>query len=95
MVWDQRMAEIVPPPSTPPVTTTSPPISPWLTAQEAAGRAKVGSKTIYGAVRAGRLRAARIGGRRELRFLAAWVDAWLEETAQPVEVSRGTFRVAR
>jgi hypothetical protein len=34
-------------------------------------------KTIYREVKAGRLRAARIGGRRELRLLPEWVDAWL------------------
>lgn len=70
--------------------------SPWLTADQAAKRARVGSKTVYAAVRAGQLRAARIGGRRSLRFLAGWVDAWLEATAMPIETARGTsFRVAR
>jgi hypothetical protein len=34
-------------------------------------------KTIYREVKAGRLRAARVGGRRELRLLPEWVDAWL------------------
>ena len=62
--------------------------SPWLTVKEAAGRARVGVKVIYHEVQAGRLRAARIGGRRDLRLLAAWVDAWLEATATPVEVRR-------
>jgi excisionase family DNA binding protein len=51
--------------------------SPWLTVREAAGRARCGVKTIYREVRAGRLRAARIGGRRELRLLAEWIDEWL------------------
>lgn len=51
--------------------------TPWLTVSEAADRARCGVKTIYREVRAGRLRAARIGGRRELRLLAEWVDAWL------------------
>ncbi len=62
--------------------------TPWLTVKEAAHRAQVGPKTIYRSVQAGRLRAARIGGRRELRLLAAWVDAWLEASATPVEVRR-------
>jgi excisionase family DNA binding protein len=75
-------------------TTDTP--SPWLTTIEAAARARVGPKTIYAAVRSGRLRAARIGGRRELRFLAAWVDAWLEADATPVDAyHRGSLRVAR
>ncbi len=58
--------------------------SPWLTVDEAAQRARCGVKTIYREVRAGRLRAARVGGRRELRLLSAWVDEWLvESTAVP------------
>jgi excisionase family DNA binding protein len=62
--------------------------SPWLTAEEARARAKVGLKTIYREVKAGRLRAARIGGRRDLRFLAEWVDQWLEASAAPIEVKQ-------
>src|SRR3989442_7525896 len=49
----------------------------WLKVGEAADRARCGPKTIYRAVRSGHLRAARIGGRRELRLLAAWIDLWL------------------
>jgi excisionase family DNA binding protein len=57
----------------------SPPLatSPWLTVHQAAGRAQVGTKTIYREVAAGRLRAARVGGRRELRLLSEWIDEWL------------------
>lgn len=51
--------------------------TPWLTVSEAADRARCGVKTIYREVRAKRLRAARIGGRRELRFLPQWIDEWL------------------
>ena len=32
---------------------------------------------IYREVKANRLKAARVGGRRELRFLATWIDDWL------------------
>ena len=60
------------------------PDSPWLTAAEAAHRARVGVKTIYRETRAGKLRGARVGGRRELRYLPDWVDSWLESTATPV-----------
>ena len=63
--------------------------SPWLTAQEAAERARCGVKLIYREAKARRLRSARIGGRRELRFLAAWVDEWLERTAEPIDVRPG------
>ena len=51
--------------------------TPWLTVKEAAVRARCGSKLIYREVRADRLRAARVGGRRELRFLDSWIDEWL------------------
>ena len=56
----------------------------WLDAREAAERARVGAKAIYGAVRNGKLKAARVGGRRQLRFRAAWVDAYLESCAVEV-----------
>jgi predicted DNA-binding transcriptional regulator AlpA len=63
--------------------------SPWLTAEQAAARAQVGVKLIYREAQpGGRLRAARIGGRRELRFLASWIDQWLEASSTPVEVRR-------
>lgn len=63
--------------------------SPWLTVEEAAQRARCGVKTIYREVRAGRLRAARIGGRRELRLLPQWIDEWLVEStsARPLDRS--------
>ncbi len=61
---------------------------PWLTGREAAQRARVGVKLIYREVAAGRLRAARVGGRRDLRFLPSWVDAWLEASSTPVEIRR-------
>ena len=58
------------------------PVSPWLVASEAAARARCGPKVIYRAVRSGALRAAQIGGRRELRFLPEWIDEWI--TAQTI-----------
>jgi excisionase family DNA binding protein len=61
--------------------------SPWLTVTEAAQRARCGVKTVYREVRVGRLRAARVGGRRELRLRHEWVDAWLDQTTAVVMVS--------
>src|SRR6266849_9034306 len=58
----------------------------WLRVAQAAGRAQCGRKSIYDAVRAGRLRAARIG-RRALRFRPEWVDSWLEATATRSDVA--------
>jgi excisionase family DNA binding protein len=60
--------------------------SPWFTVAEAAQRARCGVKTVYREVQAGRLRAARIGGRRELRLRPEWVDAWLDQTSAVVMV---------
>lgn len=57
--------------------------TPWITVTEAAARARCGSKAIYREVTAGRLRATRLGGRRELRFRAEWVDEWLLRAASP------------
>jgi hypothetical protein len=37
-------------------------------------------------VRAGRLKAARIGGRRELRFREEYIDHWLDASTTPVDV---------
>jgi excisionase family DNA binding protein len=63
----------------------------WITVPEAADRARCGPKTIYRAVRSGQLRAARIGGRRELRFLESWIDLWLlGEQHHDVQNARGS-----
>ena len=53
----------------------------WLTAKEAAAHAKVGVQSIYLGVKRKTLRAARINGQRELRFLREWIDAWLLASA--------------
>ena len=47
----------------------------WLTVREAAAHARCGVKTVYREVVAGRLKAARLGGRRSLSFRQHWVDA--------------------
>jgi excisionase family DNA binding protein len=60
--------------------------SQWLTAEEARLVAKVGLKTVYREVAAGRLRAARIGGRRDLRIHIDWIHAWLIASSTPIEV---------
>lgn len=61
--------------------------SPWLTVAQAAKHASCGKRSIYLAVQQRKLRAARLGGRRELRFLAEWVDSWLIETSKSVVVN--------
>lgn len=49
----------------------------WLTIREAADRACCRPRKILDAVRRGRLRAARVGRRGELRFDETWVEEWL------------------
>ncbi len=60
--------------------------SPWLVVKEGAKRGRCGERLIYREIRAGRLRAARVGGRREYRLRPEWVDEWLERSSTPVEV---------
>ena len=57
----------------------------WLTLSDVTERVRCGRKVIYRAVAAGRLRAAVINARGDLRFRSEWVDAWLDGLA-PVEV---------
>lgn len=57
----------------------------WLTLRHAAARAAVSEGTLKREARRGRIRAARVGGRRCLRFRPSWVDAWLESSSTPVE----------
>src|ERR1700730_3803713 len=59
----------------------------WLTVKEAAKQAKCGTRSIYNAVQTGKRRAAKLGGRRELRFLGEWLDDWLLATTTPVMVN--------
>jgi excisionase family DNA binding protein len=54
--------------------------TPWLRVGEAAEYARCGRKLLYREVAAGRLRAARVGGRREIRTRCEWLDEWLQAT---------------
>jgi excisionase family DNA binding protein len=54
--------------------------TPWLRIGEAAEYARCGRKLLYREVAAGRLRAARVGGRREIRTRREWLDEWLQAT---------------
>ncbi len=64
------------------------PLPVWLTVDQAASRAQVGSRMIYHAARAGKLRVARLGGRRVLRFRPEWIYRWCEQASEPQEVAR-------
>jgi excisionase family DNA binding protein len=50
---------------------------PWLRIEQAAERAQVSIATLRREIRAGRLRAVKVGGRKALRLTPAMVDAWL------------------
>ena len=60
----------------------------WLRLDEAAERARVSTATLRREIRAGRLRHARVSGRKTIRLRPEWVDAWLEASATPLEVNR-------
>jgi excisionase family DNA binding protein len=60
--------------------------SPWLTLAEASAYAKRGRRFLLAEIKAGRLRAARVGGRGLVLTRAEWLDAWIEAQATPVPV---------
>lgn len=50
----------------------------WLDLDHAAAHASVHPSTLRRAIRAGELRAVRVGGRKVYRLRPEWVDEWLE-----------------
>jgi excisionase family DNA binding protein len=62
--------------------------SPWLTLTEAAAYCKRGKRFLAREVKAGRLRAAKIGGRGEILTRAEWLDQWVEDQSIPILVHR-------
>jgi len=69
------------------MTPELPDPSPWLTVEEARRLAKCGDKLLYREIKAGRLRAARLGGRSGgIRIHRDWVTQWLERGATPLEI---------
>ena len=65
--------------------STAPVVSPaptWLKISDAANRAQCSKATIRREVRAGRVRAVTVGGRRSLRFRPEWIDGWLQEESR-------------
>jgi excisionase family DNA binding protein len=65
------------PTTTTTTATTTPDESPWLTAREAAARAKCSTKFLYASIRGGKLRAVRLGVRNDIRVHVTWLDAWI------------------
>ena len=58
--------------------------SPWLTATEAGKYLKRGRRFVLREIHAGRLRAARIGGRGEILTRTEWLDAWVSDQTHPM-----------
>jgi hypothetical protein len=69
-------------------TTSVPQDDDWLTVQLSATEAKCHPATIRRECAGGRLRFARIGGRKAIRIRRSWLNDWLERSATPVEVQR-------
>jgi len=57
-----------------------------MTATEAAAYLKRGRRFVFREIHAGRLRAARIGGRGEILTRAEWCDAWVQDRSTPAPV---------
>jgi excisionase family DNA binding protein len=81
--YRERWNRAGPEPSTRPSSSTAAIPPTWLKIAEAAKWAQCGEATIRREVRAGRLRAVKVGGRRSLRFRADWVDDWLQAGSTP------------
>jgi excisionase family DNA binding protein len=62
--------------------------SPWLTSAEAAAYLKRGRRFVLREIHAGKLRAAKIGGRGEILTRREWLDDYATEQATPVAVMR-------
>ena len=59
---------------------------PWLTHRQGGKYVQANEATLRREIQRGRLRHARIGGRKSIRLRRSWLDAWLEETSTPIEV---------
>ena len=64
-----------------------------LTPQDVADRCQISTKTVLRAIRAGRLRACRLGTRGGFRIHPADAEAWIaSSTVEPSRPSRGPRR---
>jgi hypothetical protein len=57
----------------------------WRTLKQESQRVHVSEATMRREIRAGKLRNARVGGRKSIRLRPEWTDAWLLSTSTPVE----------
>jgi excisionase family DNA binding protein len=75
-------------------TTDAPVPTRWLRLDEAAKITQVSTATLRREINRGRLRHARVGGRRAIRLRPEWLDLWLEQTTTPIEVGLPNTRPA-
>ena len=61
--------------------------SPWMTATEAAQYLKRGRRFVLREIHAGKLRAARIGGRGEILTSRDWCDQYVTDMAKPIPLA--------
>ncbi len=60
-------------------------VDPWLKLGQCAERVQVHEATLRREIQRGRLRHARVGGRKSIRVRASWLDEWLLASSTPVE----------
>ncbi|HXG57081.1 MAG TPA: hypothetical protein VNJ03_17015 [Vicinamibacterales bacterium] len=58
--------------------------TPWMSAASAGAYVGRGKRFVCAEIKAGRIRAARIGGRGEVLTRREWLDQWVEDQAAPV-----------
>lgn len=58
----------------------------WLTVKEAAAYAKVSPALIYLNIKQGRLRASRLGYRKDIRIRVNWLEEWMIRLSTPHEI---------
>ena len=59
----------------------------WRTLEQEAARVQLHPATLRLAIRSGKLRCARVSGRRSVRLLPEWTDAYLLSGSTPVEAT--------
>jgi excisionase family DNA binding protein len=69
------------------VRSITPDPDPWLTLRQSTIETQVHESTLRREIRAGRLRHARVGGRKSVRIRRSWLAQWLEQSATPREVA--------
>lgn len=62
--------------------------SPWKTLTEAGARIGRGKRFLRREWKAGRLRGAVIGSRKEILTRDEWIDDWVADQVKPVDVLR-------